>query len=150
MKINTLLGIGFMLLLVLVIIYSGFNEVAKKDLQYNYLNTDSKSLISTYDTQYQNITTTYLNNKQYFNVSEVDASTVDAFYRQSAEDKGLFSQFKKFSTMLFTFPTFAVKSLGIPIPYFVGLIINLFSWIISIGLLIAIYLATKGDVGGKN
>jgi hypothetical protein len=150
MKINTILSLGFLFLISLTIIYTAFDRVAQKDLQYNFLNAPSKALISTYDAQYQNITGTYLTDNSYFNVSEVDGSTVDAFYRQSAEDKGLFAQFKKFSTMLFVFPSFAVKAIGIPVPQFVGIIINLFSWLISIGLIIAIYLATKGDVGGKN
>lgn len=149
MRINTILSLGFLMLIALIIVYSGFNEVAIKDVKYNYLNTNSKSLISTYDTQYLNINNTYLNDPDYFNVSDVNAPTTDAFYRQSAEDKGLFAQFKKFSTMVFIFPTFAVKSLGVPIPKFVGLLINLFSWIIAIGLIIAIYLATKGDLGGR-
>lgn len=149
MRINTILSLGFLILLGLTILFTGYNEVAKKDLQYNYLNTKSKSLISSYDTQYKNITGTYLNNSQYYNISDNPSPTVDAFYRQTAEDKNLFTQFGKFSTMLFIFPSFAVKSLGIPIPQFMAVIINLFSWIISIGLIIAIYLATKGDIGGR-
>jgi hypothetical protein len=150
MKINTILSLGFLFLLSLTIIYTAFDRVAQKDLQYNFLNTPSKALISTYDAQYKNISGNYLTDKSYYNITEKSSPTVDAFYRQSAEDKDLFSNFKKFGTMLFVFPSFAVKAIGIPIPNFVAIIINLVGWLISIGLIIAIYLATKGDVGGKN
>lgn len=150
MKLNTILSLGFLFLISLTIIYTAFDRVAQKDLQYNFLNTPSKSLISTYDVQYRNISGSYLTKSSYYNISEKSSPQVDAFYRQSAEDKDLFSQFKKFSSMLFVFPSFAVKSIGIPIPKFIAIIINLFGWIISIGLIIAIYLATKGDIGGKN
>ena len=150
MKINTILSLGFIFLISLTIIYTAFDRVAQKDLQYNFLNAPSKALISTYDAQYAEMNNTYLSKKSYYNVTDNPSPTVDAFYRQTAEDKNLFTQFKKFGTMLFIFPSFAVKSIGIAIPPFVSIIINLFGWLISIGLIIAVYLATKGDMGGKN
>jgi len=150
MKLKTILGVSILFLFSLTIFFTAYDEMAQKDLKYNYLNQDSKQLISTYDGQYSTIYANYLNNSDYYNVTEPNARDVDAFYRQSAEDKGLLSQFKKFTTMFLLFPQFAIQSFGIPFPSFILMLLNLFYWILGIYVIIAIYQASKGDVGGKN